>query len=94
MNGFNRGYGGNQRRRPAQQQRAPQISEKAAQALNASPEDVRQAAQNGDLTALTSRLTPQQTQQLRQILADEAATKRLLATPQAQALLNSLRKDE
>ena len=55
MNGFNRGYGGNQRRRPAQQQRAPQLSEKAAQALNASPEDVRQAAQNGDLTALTSR---------------------------------------
>lgn len=40
--------------------------------------------------ALFDKLSPEQKQKLNSILNDKEATKRLLATPQAQALLRSL----
>ena len=92
MNGFSRGYQNGRRRSTPAQSSSP--AEKAAQALGASPDEMKKAASSGDVQALTSRLSPQQLQQLQKILSDESATKRLLATPQAQALLKSLRKDE
>lgn len=99
MNGYNRGYGRNRqmRGRPQQNNRqnaADELASKAGAALGASPEEVKNAAQSGDLRSIMSKLSPQQTEQLQKILSDEAAAKKLLATPQAQALLKSLRRNE
>ena len=95
MNGYRRGNG-----RYPQRAAAPQANEKnidrladqAGAALGTSANEVKQAAQSGDLQKIMAKLTPQQSKQLRKILADEEAAKKLLATPQAQAIMKGLSK--
>lgn len=70
------------------------LAGKAGAAVGASPEMVKKAAQSGDLSQIMAKLSPQQAQQLQSVLSDEAAIKRLLAAPQAQALLKGLKKNE
>lgn len=67
---------------------------KASKHLNSSPEEIKKAAQSGNLQKLLSNMSPSQAAQLEKILSDENAAKKLLSTPQAQALLRGLHKNE
>lgn len=69
-----------------------ELAGKAGKAIGASPEELKTAAQNGDIGKIMSKLTPQQSEQLSKLLSDEAAAKRLLSSPQAQAILKGLQK--
>ncbi len=68
------------------------LAQKAGAAVGSPPEELKKAAQSGDLKKIMSKLTPQQSEQLRKVLADGEAAKRLLDSPQAQALIKSLSK--
>ncbi len=67
---------------------------RAGKALGTSENEVRKAAQSGDIAKLLGKLTPAQAQQLKKALSDENAAKKLLSTPAAQALLKGLKKNE
>ena len=66
----------------------------ASKHLNTSPEELKKAAQNGNIQKLLNNMSPSQAAQLQRILSDENAAKKLLSTPQAQALLRGLQKNE
>lgn len=67
---------------------------KASKHLNSSPEALKNAAQSGNMQKLLSNMSPSQAAQLEKVLSDENAAKKLLSTPQAQALLRGLQKNE
>ena len=58
------------------------------------PDELKKAAQNGNVQNLLSNMSPMQAQQIQKILSDENAAKKLLSTPQAQELLRRLSKNE
>ena len=62
----------------------------AAQRLNTTPEALRSAAENGDLQNITGNATSPQAEQLRRVLRDPEAAKKLLSTPAAQKLFEAL----
>ena len=66
----------------------------ASKHLNTSPEELKKATQNGNLQKLINNMSPSQAAQLQRILSDENAAKKLLSTPQAQALLRGLQQNE
>ena len=66
----------------------------ASKHLGTSPEELKKAAQNGNVQSLLSQMSPSQAQQIQKILSDENAAKKLLSTPQAQELLRRLSKNE
>lgn len=57
-------------------------------------EEIKKAVQNGNLNKALSQLTPEQSKQVQKLLSDEATAKKLLSTPQAQALIRRLSKNE
>ncbi len=75
-------------------ERLDNLVNKASKHLNTSPEDLKKAAQSGNIQKLISGMSPAQAAQLERILSDENAAKKLLSTPQAQALLRGLQKNE
>lgn len=78
----------------AQDSTLDNLMNKASKHLNTTPDELKNAAQNGGLQKLLSNMTPSQAAQLEKILSDENATKKLLSTPQAQALLRGLQRNE
>ncbi len=66
----------------------------ASKHLGTSPDELKKAAQNGNVQNLLSNMSPMQAQQIQKILSDENAAKKLLSTPQAQELLRRLSKNE
>lgn len=62
----------------------------AAQRLNTTPEALRSAAKNGDLQNITGNANSPQAEQLRRVLRDPEAAKKLLSTPAAQKLFEAL----
>lgn len=101
------GMGGGQQMNRTPQQQSPtqnqsQVSNeqidnllnKASKHLNSSPEALKNAAQSGNMQKLLSNMSPSQAAQLEKVLSDENAAKKLLSTPQAQALLRGLQKNE
>lgn len=62
----------------------------AAQRLNTTPEALRSAAENGDLQNITGNAKSPQAEQLRRVLRDPEAAKKLLSTPAAQKLFEAL----
>lgn len=65
----------------------------AADRLQTTPEKLRAAAERGDLQDITgSDNTSPQAQQLRRVLSDPEAAKKLLSTPAAQKLFEALGK--
>lgn len=62
----------------------------AAQRLNTTPEALRSAAESGSLQDITGNADNAQAEQLRRVLSDPEAAKKLLATPAAQKLLEAL----
>lgn len=59
----------------------------AAQRMGTTPEALQRAAQNGDLSSMLGRLDQAA---MEHVLSDPEAAKKLLSTPQAQALLRLL----
>lgn len=62
----------------------------AAQRLNTTPEALRSAAENGDLQNITGNANSPQAEQLRRVLRDPEAAKKLLSTPAAQKIFEAL----
>lgn len=65
--------------------------------MNLNPDEAMKNVGNGDgkfnkekVAAMINKLSPDQKKQLDSILNDKEATKRLLASPQAQAIMKSL----
>ncbi len=81
-------------KRPPAANQLDNLVNTASKQLNTSPEELKNAAQNGNMQKLFSQMSPSQAQQLQKILSDENAAKKLLSTPQAQALLRGISKNE
>lgn len=62
----------------------------AAQRMGTTPDALQRAAQNGDLSSMLGRLDQNQAAAMEHVLSDPEAAKKLLSTPQAQALLRHL----
>ena len=61
-----------------------------AQRMGTTPEDLKTAAQNGDLSRMMGNMGAKESAAMQKVLSDPEAAKKLLSTPQAQALLNLL----
>lgn len=61
-----------------------------AQRMGSTPEALKQAAQNGDLSQVLGNVTGEESQAMQKVLSDPDAAKKMLSTPQAQALLKLL----
>lgn len=64
----------------------------AAQRLNTTPEALRSAAENGNLQNITQNADSAQAEQLRRVLNDPEAAKKLLSTPAAKKLFDAFGK--
>lgn len=62
----------------------------AADRLHTTPEQLRAAAEKGDLSSVTGQPHTQQAQQIKKILNDPEAAKKILSSPAAKKLLDSL----
>lgn len=88
---------GQSQSKPNQTQGSEQLDNlvnKASKHLNTTPDALKSAAQSGNIKNLLAQMPPSQAAQLERILSDENAAKKLLSTPQAQALLRGLQKNE
>ena len=61
-----------------------------AQRMGTTPEYLKTAAQNGDLSRMMGNMGAKESAAMQKVLTDPEAAKKLLSTPQAQALLNLL----
>ncbi len=61
-----------------------------SQRLNANSDDVKSALQKGNLDKVLKNMDPKQAQRIADILSDEQEAKKVLSTPQAQALIKKL----
>ena len=68
------------------------LAREAGSAIGTSEEDIISAAKSGDLRSIMPKLTNRQAQQLKSILSDEESAKKLLSSPEAQALIRRLSK--
>lgn len=64
-----------------------------AQRLGTSPEALKESAQNGQLSSLLNRMDQSDVQNLQRVLNDQAAAKKILESPQAQALWKQLNQE-
>lgn len=67
-----------------------QLLRTAAAQLGVTTESIQNAAQNGSVDALLRNMRPEDAEKLRAVMADRNATAQILASPQAQALLQKL----
>ncbi len=58
-----------------------------SQRLGTTPEALKQAAQNGDLSKMIGGMDKNESSAMQKVLSDPEAAKKLLSTPQAQKLL-------
>lgn len=58
-----------------------------AQRMGTTPEALKQAAENGDLSRMMGNMDQNQSAAMQKVLTDPDAAKKLLSTPQAQKLL-------
>ena len=61
-----------------------------AQRMGTTPEDLKTAAQNGDLSRMMGSMGAKESAAMQKVLTDPEAAKKLLSTPQAQKLLELL----
>ena len=61
-----------------------------AQRLGSTPEALKKAAQDGTLSQMLGNASPGDSAAMQKVLSDPDAAKKLLATPQAQKLLQML----
>lgn len=60
--------------------------------LGTTPEALKQAAQNGDLSRMMNGMNQNESAAMQKVLGDPEAAKKLLSSPQAQKLLQMFRK--
>lgn len=60
--------------------------------LGTTPEAMKQAAQNGDLSRMMSGMNQNESAAMQKVLSDPEAAKKLLSSPQAQKLLQMFQK--
>lgn len=65
----------------------------AAQRMGTTPEALKTAAQNGDLSRMMGGMDQNQSAAMQKVLSDPDAAKKLLSTPQAQKLLQMFQKN-
>lgn len=65
-----------------------------AQRLGSTPQELQQAARNGTLSKLLGNAAQGDSAAMQKVLSDPDAAKKLLATPQAQKLLQMLQGGE
>ena len=66
---------------------APAAIKKLAEHLGCSEEEVKAAVQSGEINRLLSRMDQNQAGQINRILADPESAKKIIESPQAQALI-------
>ena len=76
--------------RNTQNKQLENLLQVTAQRMGTTPEDLKTAAQNGDLSRLMGNMGAKESAAMQKVLTDPEAAKKLLSTPQAQALLNLL----
>lgn len=64
--------------------------EMLSQRLNAEPEQVKEALEKGKLDKVLMNMDSKQAQKISSILSDPEQSRKVLATPQAQALIKKL----
>lgn len=57
-------------------------------------DELKKAVQSGNFNKALSNLTPEQRSQVQKLLSDEEKAKKILSSPQAQALIRRLSKNE
>ena len=67
-----------------------ELIKNAAKHLNTTPDELHKAIDKGKLQKTLSNLSPQQSEQLNRALSDQEYAKKILSTPQAQALMKKL----
>ncbi len=65
-----------------------------SQRLGTTPEALKQAAQNGDLSQMLGAMNQNESSAMQKVLSDPEAAKKLLSSPQAQKLLQMFQKDK
>lgn len=65
-----------------------------SQRLGTTPEALKQAAQNGDLSKMLGQMNQNESSAMQKVLSDPEAAKKLLSTPQAQKLLQLFQKKD
>ncbi len=70
--------------------RKPTMMQNAAQHLGVSQNDLNNALNSGDPSALMRKLSPEDARKLQEVLSDKNATARVLASPEAKALMQQL----
>lgn len=68
------------------------IIKNAAEQLGKSPEEIKKALENGNLKKAIGNLSESQAAQLNKALSNEEYAKKILSSPQAQALIKKLMK--
>ena len=71
-------------------EKSPSLEEmlkKASQKLGTKPEELKNAAKNGNINNLLNNLGPEQSEKVNKILSDKKAASKLLSTPKAKELL-------
>lgn len=63
---------------------------KVSQYLGKNPNELKKAAQSGDMAKTLNNLTPQDSEKIQKVLTDKNLASKLLATPQAQKLIKDL----
>lgn len=63
-----------------------------SQRLGTTPDALKQAAQNGDLSRMVGGMGENESAAMKKVLSDPEAAKKLLSSPQAQKLLQMLQK--
>ena len=76
--------------RNTQNKQLENLLQVTAQRMGTTPEDLKTAAQNGDLSRMMGNMGAKESAAMQKVLTDPEAAKQLLSTPQAQALLNLL----
>lgn len=66
----------------------------ASQRLGTTPEALKQAAQNGDLSRMLGNMNQNESAAMQKVLSDPEAAKKLLSTPQAQKLLQMFQQKD
>lgn len=64
----------------------------AAQRMGTTPEALKTAAQNGDLSHMIGGMGQNESSAVQKVLTDPEAAKKMLSTPQAQKLFQMLQK--
>ena len=64
-----------------------------AQRLGTTPEALKESAKNGQLSSLLNQMNPGDVQSLQRVLNDQAEARKILESPQAQALWKQLNRE-